>query len=214
MGRASPSRFIATGGGWFSGKRLGSHPPLAERIERLGFQGDSGLAGVEKAVEDGRKFLRDRPVMGLDHTLELGATDELAALNQGNVMGRVYRLQAKEPVPVYETPLPNACRLTTILPGSLIVVFDDPGKMRQVNTAEQTFRYIERNVKLGAVDHIIPAEVYDQRLRTAAEMRLGALAAERASPEKRPLSIRQMAVVLGFGVLVFAGMMLLLVRFG
>jgi len=94
------------------------------------------------------------------------------------------------------------------------VVFDDPGKMRQVNTAEQTFGYIERNVKLAAVDHVIPAEVYDSRLRAAAEMRLGAPPVVQAATEKRPLTIRQMAVVLGFGVVVFAGMMLLLVRFG
>ena len=58
--------------------------------------------------------------------------------------------------------------------------------------AGQTFGYIERNVKLAAVDHMIPAEVYDPRLRTAAEMRLGAAAAVQASPEKHPLTIRQM----------------------
>jgi hypothetical protein len=107
----------------------------------------------------------------------------------------------------------NACKIGMVMPGSLLVVFDDPGKMRQVNTAEQTFGYIERNVKLAAVDHMIPAEVYDPRLRAAAEMRLAALPAA-AAPAVRPLSLRQLAYALGFGVLVFAGTMLLLMRFG
>jgi hypothetical protein len=204
---------IAAGPGWLNGNGLATHPPLAERIERLAVQGNGGLAGVEQAIEQGRQYLRRRAGMGLDHAFTPGAADELAALNQGNVMGRVYRVMAAHPIPVYETPVPNACKLAMVMPGSFIVAFDDPGRMRQINTAEQTFGYIGRNVKLAAVDHMIPAEVYDPRLRTAAEMRLGALTAEQASPEKRPLSIRQMAIVLGFGVLVFAGTMLLLVRF-
>ncbi|MBS1856743.1 MAG: M48 family metallopeptidase [Acidobacteria bacterium] len=203
--------------GWFSGRMMATHPPLAERIERLvGFHGESALAGLDRAVEAGRKYVKEHPVVATDVALA-GAQDELSVLNQGNVMGRVYRVAAGSPVPVYDMPNKNSFRAAMVQPGSLIVVFDDPGRMRQVNTADQTFGYMERSVPLKPVDDLIPAEVYDPKLRAAAEARLAPQASAEPVPAataKPGLSPRQIAFVCGFGVVVFAGMMLVLMQFG
>ena len=198
---------------WFSGSLMATHPPLAERIERLvGFQGESALAGVKHAIEEGKAFVKAHPLVEIDQSLAPKAQDELAALNQGNVMGRVYRVLSGAPAPVYETGSTQSCRIGLVEPGSLIVAFDDPGPMRQVNTANQTFGYMERCVKLQPVDHVIPAEVYDPRLRAAAEAKLEALL--RAGPEPAALTPRQIGIAAGFGIAVFAAMLLLLVKLG
>ena len=205
------------GRSWFIGRMMATHPPLADRIQRLaGYEGDSALAGLERAVQDGRKYIQDHPVVELDQTLAPPARDELSALNQGNVMGRVYRVASDEPVSVYEMSNLKSCRVATVEPGALIVGFDDPGPMCQVNTADQTFGYIPRSVVLTPVDDLIPAEVYDPQLRAAAEARLArATAAERIPPlPKAGLTTRQVMIALSFGVAVFAGMLLLLVEFG
>jgi hypothetical protein len=107
--------------------------------------------------------------------------------------------------------------IARVNPGSLVVVFDDPGKMRQVNTADQTFGYMERAVKLAPVDHVIPAEVYDPKLRAAAEAALPALSATlvEANPAVAGgLTQGQLLAVLGLAAVVFAGMLMLLVAFG
>ena len=208
---------VDSGRSWFIGNLMATHPPLAERIQRLvGYHGESALAGVEQAVHDGRKYIQDHPVVELDQSLAPPAVDELSVLNQGNVTGRVYRVTANQPVAVYEMANLQACRVATVQPGALIVVFDDPGRMRQVNTADQTFGYIERSVELKPVDDLIPAEVYDPSLRASAEAKLARANAAEAvpAPPKAPLSVRQMAIALGFGVAVFAGMLLLLVELG
>lgn len=50
---------------------------------------------------------------------------------------------------------------TRVQPGALLVVFDTPGRMRQVNTADGVCGYITRDVKLKAVKRVLPQEVYE-----------------------------------------------------
>jgi heat shock protein HtpX len=208
---------VDCGGAWFSGNLMATHPPLAERMQRLvGVGGESALAGLDQVVLEGRKFRTEHPLMELDPSLGPQPTDELAALNQGNIMGRVYRVVANQPASVYENPNLHSCRLAVVQPGSLIVVFDDPGPMRQVNTSSQTFGYLDRKVRLKPVDNMIPDEVYDPRLRAAAEARLGPLTAAEPIQDvpKGALSKQQLAIAVGFGAAVFATMLLLLWKLG
>jgi hypothetical protein len=119
-------------------------------------------------------------------------------------------------VPVYDLSNKSSAVIARVQPGSLLVVFDDPGKMRQVNTADQTFGYIDRAIKLSPVNHMIPAEVYDPKMRAAAEAALPVLGAVEL-PESAGvggLTRGQLFTVLGFGGIVFAGMMMLLLAFG
>jgi heat shock protein HtpX len=205
---------------WFSGNLMATHPPLAERVERLAsLQGAAGIASLEQAVKLGRQYTADHPLITIETAVTLGAHDELAALNQGNLMGRVYRLLTESSVPVYDTPSTSSQVLARVQPGALLVVFDDPGSMRQVNTAEQTFGYMERTVTLAPVNNMIPAEVYDPRLRAAAEAALPSVSAAlagaaAAAPVMGGLTRSQLYIVLGFGGAVFAGMLTLLVVFG
>jgi hypothetical protein len=106
-----------------------------------------------------------------------------------------------------------------VKPGALLVAFADAGKMRQVNTADQTFGYIDRSVKLAAMDVLIPDEVYDPAARAAAEAALPALDAVAAPvPNRQPqgLTTTQILLAVGLGVLVFGGMFLVLalMKFG
>ena len=208
----------AVGGGWFSGKLLATHPPISERLNRLlAFQGAAGLAGLEEAVKQGKRYTAERPTVGMESDLaHPGAHDELTALNQGNLMGRVYRVVVDEIVPVYDLSNKNSAVIARVKPGSLIVVFDDPGKMRQINTADQTFGYIDRAIKLSPVNHVVPAEVYDPKMRAAAEAALPPLGAIEApqSPGVGGLTRAQLVMTLGFGGAVFAGVMMLLLVFG
>ena len=205
---------------WFSGNLMATHPPIAERVERLAsLQGAAGIASLEQAVKLGRQYTADHPLITIETAVTLGAHDELAALNQGNLMGRVYRLLTESSVPVYDTPSTSSQVLARVQPGALLVVFDDPGSMRQVNTAEQTFGYMERTVTLAPVNNMIPAEVYDPRLRAAAEAALPSVSAAlagaaAAAPVMGGLTRSQLYIVLGFGGAVFAGMLTLLVVFG
>jgi len=207
-------------GGWFSGNLLATHPPLTDRIKRLAqFQGITSAAGLEEAIKQGKQYMQDHPTVSYDVALAPGAHDELAMLNQGNIMGRVYRLMGDISVKVYDTPSLHSPVVAWIKPGSLMVVFDDPGVMRQVNTADQTFGYIERKIKLKAIDNVVPMEVYDPKLRAAAEEKLAARdAAAKAQVQEAPspngLTRKQIYVVVGFGGAVFAGMLMLLLILG
>jgi len=116
-------------------------------------------------------------------------------------------------VPVYDQANTTSAVLARVKPGSLIVVFDDPGKMRQVNTADQTFGYLARSVKLAPVNNVIPAEVYDPKLRAAAEAALPPLSAMTMPAQAAVaggLSRSQICVAIGFGGVVFAAMMMAL----
>jgi heat shock protein HtpX len=210
----------AAAGGWLGGDMVATHPSMAERVQMLAAGQDR--ASVEKlreAIEAGRRYSREHPGVQSSSLVTVGAQDELASFNRGNPMGRVYRLMASAPVPVYETSRPNSPVLARVKPGALLVAFADGGKMRQVNTADQTFGYIDRSVKLVAMDVLIPDEVYSPAARAAAEAALPALDAVPApepAPKKQPqgLTTTQILVAVGVGALVFGGMFLALMKFG
>lgn len=161
---------------WFGNSLLATHPKLEDRIQRLmAFEGSTALPALEAAVKEGRRHKSERAALaGVDYSAGLAAPDELAALNRGNPMGRVFRVIAADPVPLYDDIRPGVPPMVVahIKPGALIVAFDDPGKMRQVNTADQTFGYIQRSVRLVQLDNVIPAEIYDPKLLAAVQARL------------------------------------------
>ncbi len=99
-------------------------------------------------------------------------TDQFKVLKHGNVAGTVHRMLAEEPVPLYESPAKNANIMRRMTPGCLVVVFSDPGELRQINTADQTFGYIARSVKLVPVAGIDPEGLYDPEKRAALEATL------------------------------------------
>jgi len=209
---------------WFTHTLIATHPKLEDRIQRLAaFQGGTALAVLEAAVKEGRKYTKDREAMEpVDFTTGLAPRDELDSLNRGNPMGRVYRVLSTEPVPLYDDVRAGTPPMVTarIKPGALIVAFDDPGKMRQVNTADETFGYIDRSVKLQALDHVIPAEIYDPKARAAVEAKLPPLdaAAVRAAPQQMGpkaggLTATQIVIVVVVFVVVLVGVFLFL-QFG
>jgi hypothetical protein len=99
-----------------------------------------------------------------------------------------------------------------------VVAFDDPGPFREVNTADWTFGYIPRSVELEAVPDLIPLEVYDERSRSDAEVSFlpvgSAVTLLPAAGKPTGLSPTQVFIALLFGIVMFAGMFSLLVRFG
>jgi heat shock protein HtpX len=202
----------------FTGNLFSTHPPLSARIERLiAYQGQAALTGLEEAVHQGKQYTRDHPSLEMDHELIPGSKDELAALHQGNLMGRVCRVVSDQSVPVYNHANTHSEVVARVKPGSLLVLFDDPGRMRQVNTPGQTFGYLERGVKLIPVNHLIPDEVYDPKLLAAAEAALPPLSevmAPSTASATSGLSMGQLVAVVGFGSAVFAGMLMLLLVFG
>jgi heat shock protein HtpX len=208
---------------WFSGNVMATHPPLTERIERLVGTQVAKELGLVESVQQGRQYAQQSAVVSIEEESGPAQQDELAVLNQGNVMGRVYRVVTDAPVPVYDLQSATSATVASVKPGSLIVVFDDPGKMRQVNTADQTFGYMDRKVKLVPVNHVIPAEVYDAKLRAAAEAALPPLSAAESrlgQPVGTPaagiggLSPVQLWIALGFGGAVFAAMLMILLVAG
>ncbi|HTX40060.1 MAG TPA: M48 family metalloprotease [Bryobacteraceae bacterium] len=208
----------AASSGWLGGSLMATHPPLADRIQMLAEgQDPASIQKLKDAIEAGRRYTREHPLVELGPMMSGGAQDELASFNRGNPMGRVYRVLAMEPVPVYETPNTHSPVLTRVKPGSLLVGFDDPGKMRQVNTAEQTFGYIDRSIKLAAMDPLVPEEVYDPASRAAAEAALPPLnpATGQAFPKPpQSLTRQQILIAVGLGVVVFGGMFVALLKFG
>ncbi|MGO9260410.1 MAG: M48 family metalloprotease [Bryobacteraceae bacterium] len=207
----------AAAGGWLGGNRMATHPLVAERIQMLAAgQDPASVEKLKEAIEAGRRYSREHPAVKLSPMMTGGAQDELASFNRGNPMGRVYRLMATGPVAVYETPSPQSPVLARVKPGALLVAFDDAGKMRQVNTADQTFGYIDRSVKMAPMDVLIPDEVYDPAARAAAEAALPALHAVPApAPKRQPqgLTTDQILLAVGLGLLVFGGMFLALMKF-
>jgi hypothetical protein len=205
-------------GGWFASNVLATHPPLANRIERLmEIHGPASAAVLKEAIEAGRQHAKDRPATVVDEALALTNHGELGVFSQGNPMGRVFRLVASAPVPLYDTPSPKSPTLAHIPPGSLVVGFDDPSRMQQICTADETFGYIARSVRLMALPDLMPAEVYDPKLRAAAEARI--LASKPApSPGPAPsasagvLTRRQLVMAVVFGVVVFAGFLTILIK--
>jgi heat shock protein HtpX len=199
--------------GWARGDFRAKPPRLSQRLDRLA-QGAAGadLAKLQAAVEMGKLYGRRNPSMNEDHSGVPGVGDEFAGLMRGTAMGRVHRVLSAEPVAVYESERPNALVAGWLKPGSLFVLFDAPGRMRQVNTPEEQYGYIDRKVKVKAVDGVLPQEVYDPKLRAAAEASLPERQAA-AGTAKFGLSQQQIFIVLGVTAAVFIGGTLLLVVF-
>jgi heat shock protein HtpX len=198
--------------GLLNGGLFASHPLIQHRVQRLAeFNGGVAVSEVEEALHAGQEFGRQHPPGGSMGMPESVTGDELSMLTVGNPMGRVFRLMEPTAVPVHDQPDPKSAVLAQILPGSLVVVFDDPGPYRQVNTAEQTFGYMPRKVKLQAID-MLPSELYDPPTRAAAEEALPPLdsAASAMSPA---VTRKQIAFAVAFGVVVFAGVLAALMHF-
>lgn len=183
-------------GNWLSGSLTANHPPLTKRIDRLAaIHGVSSVSGLQQSVDKGREYAAQHQSMGEDAVMGADPRDEFHALNQGHVMGRVYRLMSDEPVPVYDSDGPRATPLLWVKPGELIVAFDDPSRMRQVNTAAEVFGYIDRKVKLKPVAGVLPQEVYHPKMRVAAEEALAkreavaAVAGRRAKRDTFPIAL-------------------------
>ncbi|HEY1341064.1 MAG TPA: M48 family metalloprotease [Bryobacteraceae bacterium] len=208
---ADPAK-VNAGTGLFTGSLVATHPPVDERIARLAaMQGRVSLPEVEEALHAGEKFKDDHPpLVGVG--LPESAQDELSALTAGHPMGRVFRVMGTEPAVVYDRDDLKSQVLARIPAGGLVVVFDDPGVFRQVLTHDQTFGYLPRSVKLRRVD-AMPEEVFDPALRAAAEAR--ATAALEMAPQPAPaLTGRQITIAAVFGFVVFAGVLLYLMKFG
>ena len=207
---------------WFSDTLMATHPKLEDRIQRLvAFGGAAAIPALEAAVKEGRSYKSARAAMEpVDFAPGLGARDELDHLNRGNPMGRVFRVIASEPVPVYHDDTGSGATpmvTTRIKPGALIVAFDDISKMRQINTADETFGYIDRSVKLVHLDNVIPAEIYDPKYRAAVEAKLPPLDAvavratpKGASPNSDAFTTTQMVIIGVVFVAAVVGMFLFL----
>jgi hypothetical protein len=172
--------------------------------------------GLVESVQQGQSYSARNSVVSLDESMGPVQQDELSSLNMGNLMGRVFRVVSQEAVPVYDLQNTRSAVMARVKPGSLIVVFDDPGAMRQVNTSDQTFGYMDRKVKLTPVNNMIPAEVYDPKLRAAAEAALPPLSAvvNPVQPVAAGLSREQVYIAVGFAGAVFAAMLMLLMVMG
>ena len=96
-------------------------------------------------------------------------------LKPGDVQGKVYRLLSREPVPLYDSPIPGACITRRLQPGSLVVGFSDPGEMQQINTADQTFGYLKRPITLVPIEGLTPDGLYDPQRCAAFESALTSL---------------------------------------
>jgi len=135
-------------------------------------------------------------------------------LRNGQVGGSVYRVHAEEPVPIYDSPIPESLVLVRVKPGALIVAFDDPGKLRQVNTPDQSFGYIRRSVKLLPVDIIDPEGLYDPETRAAAEAKLPSLDEMSAAYDARERRNRQAKIyfMVALGVVILLSVLAVVLR--
>jgi heat shock protein HtpX len=199
--------------GLFSGNFLAAHPPIEQRIARLAeFEGGVPASVVEGAVRAGQSFARDHPPRTELGPAETMARDEISALTAGNPMGRVFRVLSAG-TPVYDRPNTNSQVLARVAQGDLLVVFNDPGKLRQAITSNQTFGYIPLSVKLQPVD-MLPAEVFDPVPQAAVEpARPAQLAAHLPAPSSR-LNESQVAFSVLFGLAVFVCVFMALLKFG
>jgi hypothetical protein len=209
---ADPAGAGATAG-LLRGNLLATHPPIEQRIARLmEFNGGVPASVVQEAVRQGQQYTREHPPIAAAGLTEAATRDELSVLTVGNPMGRVYR--ALGATPLYDQPDARSAVLAQIDAGALIVVFDDPGKFRQVLNHNQTFGYIPASIKLQRLD-MLPAEVYDPEARAAAESAQSAataVAAASAESQAAGLTRTQIAIAVAFGLVAFAGIFLILLK--
>jgi heat shock protein HtpX len=189
----------AAAGGWVGGGLLATHPPLQQRILRLvALEGATAVPALEAAVREGKRYAAERAAHPPPAAAPApAAADELDAFTRGNPMGRVFRVVAAAPVPLCDDIRPGIPPMVVahILPGALIAAFDDPGVMREVITAAGRFGYIENSVELIPLDNVIPAEIYDPKLRAAIEARLPPLGATATRAEPRDATARSTALI-------------------
>ena len=140
-------------------------------------------------------------------------------------MGRVCRVVGlSAPAPVYDRADPRSPVIARVHDGDLIVVFDDPGKYRQILTANQTFGYIAYSVKLKKMD-LFPNEVFNMKsaaVRTEAPVEAAPTppAANSAPVSAAPapvklggLTSKQLTIAAVLFVGVFAAMFIVLMQF-
>ncbi|HLK63026.1 MAG TPA: M48 family metalloprotease [Bryobacteraceae bacterium] len=197
----------------FRGNVLATHPPIETRINRLmEFNGGVPISVLEEAARVGRDFGRDHPALKTPGTADSMGQDELSVLTTGSPMGRVHRLLGD--ATVYDQPDLKSAPLARLKTGDLVVVFDDPGKFRQILTHNQTFGYMVRSVKLHKMD-MLPAEIHDPKTREAA-MAKPLPTQETVVAHKDSiagLTYTQLAITAAFAVVVFAGIFIVLTNF-
>jgi heat shock protein HtpX len=192
---------------------------VSERIERvMSLYGVYSFNGLKDAIARGKRYAEERPGIGDDLLGIGGAHDHLSSIKQGNVMGRVYRVIANEHVSVFDKAGPGALLRLKVKPGAMIVAFDTPGIMRQVNTAEEVFGYISHDVRLEPVPGVLPQEIYDPKARAAAEEVLARQERQRTSrgASGKPagnLTRQQVWIAVGFSAAVFLGTTIILFVF-
>jgi heat shock protein HtpX len=206
----------SSGLGLLTGNLLATHPPIDQRISRLAeFNFGATASVIESAVRAGQAFVRDHPPVAANNLLDNVTKGELAAVTMGNPMGRVFRVAgATEPVPLYERPDPRSPTLARVAPGDLLIVFDDPGKFRQVLTHNEIFGYLPLSVKLQRVD-MLPSEIHDPAVRAAFQAAQAAATAEAAAnaPAVGALGLtsKQLKNAAFFGMAVFCCLVLAVV---
>jgi hypothetical protein len=115
----------------FRGNMLATHPPLERRMNRLmEFNGGVPLSVLEGAARVGLQFAKDHPALQTAGSGETTAQDELSVLTAGTPMGRVFRVLSQ--TYLYDQPDPKSATVARVNAGELVVVFDDPGKFKQV----------------------------------------------------------------------------------
>lgn len=217
--------------GMLGGNLLATHPPIDQRILRLAeFHGGVPAAVIEAAIKAGQQFTKNHPGMAENDFAPASPSDELSVLTAGNPMGRVCRVTGLvKPEPLYDRPDPRSPVLAYVHDGELLVVFDDPGKYRQVITANQTFGYIPYSVKLEKTD-LFPNEVYGAKPTATEKGEPASAAAPEAvatavtppgaiAATAQPVTIGgltpgQLAVAAMLFIAVFAGMFYALSNFG
>jgi heat shock protein HtpX len=183
------------------GRLLATHPPISSRVARLMERNAAcTVADVEQAVRTGKRYTVTHPVISSAALADSAAGDELSVLTGGNPMGTVYRLAGNRPAALYNRDDSKSAVLTRVKPGDLLVVFDDPGGMRQVMTEDQTFGYLPRGARLERMD-LLPSEVHDPARRAAA-------AAKAAENSESGLTAAQTRTVWIFAATVFGAVFL------
>jgi heat shock protein HtpX len=197
----------------FRGNVLATHPPIETRMNRLmEFNGGVPLSVLETAARVGVEFARVHPALQTPGTADNMGQDELSVLTTGSPMGRVFRVLSD--TCVYDQPDLRSATVARVRAGSLLVVFDDPGKFRQVLTHDQTFGYMPLSVKMQRVD-MLPSEIHDPAARAAAEAApVAAPAVAKAVNTGGALTPRQITITAVFGVGLFACIFLVLLKFG
>jgi len=197
--------------GLFRGSLLATHPPIEQRVSRLmAFDGTVPSAIVEEAVREGAEFNRYHPPTEPVTVSETITKDELSVFTAGNPMGRVFQVMTQ--TSIYDRPDVRSFIVARVRPGDLIVVFDDPGRFRQVLTHNQTFGYMPTSVKIRRVD-MLPSEIHDPAARASIQnspQNLRLIAPRR----QNALTFKHFAIAAILGLTVFAAILLMMLVFG